>query len=334
VSFLRRPRTLASLAILAGLLALCAYMTTLSTPRTTATSTPLPRRTRAPSTPQPTSTPRATPTPRPTPEGLPLQASLGDTWIRPADGMVMVFVPGGRFDMGSDKTQPDAEDDEIPRHSVALSSFWLDQTEVTNAQFARCVAAEACTPPYPPVLAIHEGYYEGPEYASYPAINVDWQHGQNYCNWAGGQLPTEAQWEYAARGPNGRLYPWGDRPPDETLLNYAEIVNNTTPVGSYTDGASWVGAFDMAGNVWEWTADWYRFYPSTPQINPTGPDRGPGHVLRGGSWYDGASFVRSANRYVVREAYAEYGRPRSYGFGVGFRCVVQTGELPPYPEAR
>jgi formylglycine-generating enzyme required for sulfatase activity len=246
----------------------------------------------------------------------------------------MVFVPGGRFDMGGDETHPETEDDEVPRHPVALSSFWIDRTEVTNAQLARCVAAGACTPPYPPALAVHEGYYEDPEYAGHPAINVDWQHGQSYCTWAGGQLPTEAQWEYAARGPDERLYPWGDRPPDETLLNYAGIVNNTAPVGLYADGASWVGALDMAGNVWEWTADWYRPYSPAPQVNPSGPDQGIGHVLRGGSWYDDAPFVRSVNRYVVREAYAEYGKPRSYGFGVGFRCVVWTSELPPYPEAR
>jgi formylglycine-generating enzyme required for sulfatase activity len=260
-----------------------------------------------------------------------LRASLGDSWIRPTDGMVMVYVPGGRFNMGSDQTHPDTEDDEVPRHLVALSSFWIDQTEVTNAQFARCVAAGACTPPHSPALAIHEGYYQDPEYARYPVINVDWQQGQSYCDWAGGQLPTEAQWEYAARGPDERLYPWGDRPPDETLLNYAGIVNNTTPVGSYAAGASWVGALDMAGNVWEWTADWYRLYDPDPQVNPRGPDQGIGHVLRGGSWSDGAPFARSANRYVVREAYAEYGKPRSYGFGVGFRCVVWTSELPPHP---
>jgi formylglycine-generating enzyme required for sulfatase activity len=240
--------------------------------------------------------------------------------------MVMVFVPGGTFEMGSDETHPDTEQDEIPRHPVALSSFWIDQTEVTNAQFARCVVAGACTPPHPPALPIHEGYYEDPAFARHPVINVDWQQSQGYCIWAGGQLPTEAQWEYAARGPDGQPYPWGDRPPDKTLLHYGRLSDNTAPVGSYPEGASWVGALDMAGNVWEWTADWYRTYSPEPQVDPHGPDRGIGHVLRGGSWYDNASFVRSTNRFVVREAYAEYGRARSYGFGVGFRCVVRTSE--------
>jgi formylglycine-generating enzyme required for sulfatase activity len=243
--------------------------------------------------------------------------------------MVMVYVPGGVFDMGSDQADPHAERDEWPKHQVSLSGFWMDKTEVTNALFARCVAAGACDPPYPPVLGMHAHHYESPQYADHPVLNVDWKHGWTYCDWAGGQLPAEAQWEYAARGPAEWRYPWGDAPPGETLLNYADVVSNTAPVGSYPQGASWCGALDLAGNVWEWTADWYRRYSSEPQVNPTGPERGIGHVLRGGSWLDGARFVRSTNRYVVREAFAEYGKPRSYGSGVGFRCAVLTGESPP-----
>jgi formylglycine-generating enzyme required for sulfatase activity len=238
----------------------------------------------------------------------------------------MRYVPGGTFQMGSAETDPLAQQDEIPQHTVRLSSFWIDQTEVTNAQFALCVEAGACQPPFRPALDKYQGYYESETYADYPVINVSWEHAWNYCNWVDGTLPTEAQWEYAARGPENRVYPWGDEPPDETLLNYDRVVSDTTRVGSYPEGASWCGGLDMAGNVWEWTADWYRTYSPEPQVDPIGPNRGIGHVLRGGSWYDDESFVRAANRYVVREAYRDYVTPLAYGFGVGFRCVVPLEE--------
>jgi len=258
----------------------------------------------------------------PTPQGLPLEASLGDTWLRPADDMVLVYVPGGDFLMGVAEDDPLVQSDEVPPHLVTLSDFWMDQTEVSNAQFARCVAAGACRPPFEAVLERHQGYYEDPERGDYPVLNVNWLHGHDYCAWVGGALPSEAQWEYAARGPESFTYPWGDDPPDETLLNYDKNLGDTAPVGSYPAGASWCGALDMAGNVYEWTNDWYLVYPAEAQVDPTGPERGIGHVLRGGSWYDNHEFVRAANRYVISEAYRDYFAPSGHGFNIGFRCVV------------
>jgi formylglycine-generating enzyme required for sulfatase activity len=304
-----------------GLLLACA-----STPATPIVLPTITRRpTQTPSavpSPTPLSSPTAVPTKRPAPEGLPLEGAVGDTWTRPVDNMVMVYVPGGTFQMGTDEGDPGVQDDEVPRHPVTLAGFWIDQTEVTNRQFAHCVADGGCVAPFAPVLDRHQAYYGNSAFDAFPVISVSWLHAHEYCRWAGGGLPTEAQWEFAARGPQGRTYPWGDEPPNDTLLNYAKAINDTTPVGSYPAGASWAGALDMAGNVYEWVADWYGRYPSEPQTDPSGPLRGIGHVLRGGSWFDGAEFARSANRYVIREAYRDYTVPTGHGFNLGFRCAV------------
>jgi formylglycine-generating enzyme required for sulfatase activity len=296
-----------------------------------ASPTPIivPTRTRRPTstpTPVPSATPIPSPTPvptrRPTPVGLPGNPALGDAWVRSADGMAMVYVPAGAFGMGASADDPLAQEDEIPQHTVTLDGFWIDRTEVTNAQFARCVAAGVCPPPFEPIFERHRDYYENPAYGDYPVIYVSWKHAHDYCLWAGGALPTEAQWEYAARGPQSLTYPWGNEPPSSDLLNFHQNTNDTTPVGTYPDGASWCGALDMAGNVYEWVADWYGRYSSEPQTDPTGPAKGIGHVLRGGSWHDEEEFVRAANRYVIREAYRDYKVPTGYGFNLGFRCAV------------
>ena len=290
---------------------------------------PIPTRTRRPTSPPTipsTRTPiplqTAPPTKPPTPEGLPSVAELGDTWVRPADGMVMVFVPRGTFQMGTATDDPLVQSDEIPQHAVTLSDFWIDQTEVTNAQFTRCVTVGACQPPFTPSLERHANYFSDGAFARHPVIYVSWLHAWDYCQWVGGALPTEAQWEYAARGSASHRYPWGDAPPDDTLANFGRYVNDPVAVGSYPQGASWCGALDMSGNVYEWVADWYRTYPEEAQIDPMGPDAGIGHVLRGGSWFDKAEFIRAANRYVIREAYRDYTVPTGYGFNQGFRCAV------------
>jgi len=264
------------------------------------------------------------PTEEPRPEGPSAGASVGDTWTRPADGMVMVYVPAGEFDMGS----TEGDDDEQPVHTVALDGFWIDRTEVTHAQYERCVAAGACRPRTFSGSGTRDLYFGDGAYADYPAIYVTWYQADIYCRWTGGRLPREAEWEYAARGPDGWVFPWGDAF-DGTRLNYCDAncdrnwadetaddgYANIAPVGSFPAGSSWCGALDMAGNVWEWVADWYASdsYSPSPARNPAGPPSGESRVMRGGSWGFDPFYVRSANRDCYLPC-------NTYGH-VGFRCA-------------
>ncbi len=240
-------------------------------------------------------------------------SGVGITRTRSTEGMTMVYVPAGIFKMGSDT----GGSDEKPMHYVTLYSFWIDRTEVTNALYAKCVAAGKCQEPSDKSSATRASYYDDPKFADYPVIYIDWEDARRYCAWAGGQLPTEAQWEYAARGPQSYTYPWGNDPLDDKLLNYNGNVGDTTAVGSYPQSASWVGALDMAGNVWEWVNDWYGSYPDSAQTNPTGPTSGGPRVLRGGSWYDVATYVRTANR--------DRDTPDIRDTDLGFRCAAGPG---------
>jgi eukaryotic-like serine/threonine-protein kinase len=225
--------------------------------------------------------------------------------------MVMVYVPAGEFQMGSE----DGEDDEQPMHAVALDGYWIDQTEVTNGQYAQCVAARGCVPPGSSRSYTRGAYYGNSAYADYPVIYVSWRDAEDYCAWAGGRLPTEAEWEYAARGPEGWTYPWGDSAPDCGKANYYGCVGDISAAGSYPAGASWVGALDLAGNVWEWVADWYDgdYYGSSPSENPLGPSSGGYRIVRGGSWLDRPYNLRCAFRlrYFPNRALNAY----------GFRCA-------------
>jgi formylglycine-generating enzyme required for sulfatase activity len=240
--------------------------------------------------------------------------------------MSMVYVPGGEFKMGRTWSLQDRV------HTVELDSFWIDQTEVTNAHYRHCVEAGACRAPT--TCSWGEPTYGGVSKTDHPVICITWQSASDYCRWAGGRLPTEAEWEYAARGPSASTYPWGDDfdgtrlnscdvncpHEDERSTDYDDGQALTAPVGSYPSGASWCGALDLVGNVWEWVADWHGPYPLTRQTNPTGPERGRERLIRGGSWYhnDEYGFLRADNRHPFD--------PRDYNYLIGFRCVVPARE--------
>lgn len=262
-----------------------------------------------------TATPKFTPTSIFTetpPATITPALGIGLTQIREKDGMLQVFVPAGTFEMGSTTGDPDEE----PVHSVYLDAFWIDQTEVTNAQYALCVSEGVCIEPVLSKSITRSSYYGNIQFADYPVIYIDWNQGDVYCRWAGASLPSEAEWEKAARGTDGRKYPWGDAKADNSLLNYNINIGDTSEVGSYPDGASFYGALDMAGNVWEWAADWYdaSYYGSqTDWKNPGGPSSGDYRVLRGGSWVSGNLGGRLANRYRSN--------PALVYSSVGFRCA-------------
>ena len=237
---------------------------------------------------------------------------IGSSLTSPLDGMVMVYVPAGSFLMGFSGGYPD----EQPEHTVALDAFWIDKTEITNGAYEMCVKAGVCKAPSRRTSNGIDAYYGNAQYVIYPVIFVSWMDAQSYCNWAGLRLPTEAEWEKAARGIDGRLYPWGNTPPDKSLANFDHNIWDVTQVGSYPAGASPYGALDMAGNIWEWTADWYGsgYYSQSPAQNPTGPDTGTKRVLRGGSWNFDAPGTRTSYRFSKDPAFV-------YS-DIGFRCVL------------
>jgi eukaryotic-like serine/threonine-protein kinase len=270
------------------------------------------------STPPPTNTPIPTSTPQPTDTLVPGPAfSIGSTMVG-KDGATLVYVPAGVFTMGSDNSD---HLDEKPEHQVNLSAFWIDQTEVTNKQYAACVSDERCTPPSNINLSKRFSYYGNSEFDEYPVVHVNWKQAKAYCSWAGRRLPTEAEWEKAARGIDARIYPWGNEAPNKYLLNYRDwsnynsSVGTTTKVGSYEAGKSIYGAYDMAGNVWEWVNDWYSgtYYQRSPSSNPLGPNFGRDRVLRGGSWNYCDYCASSAKRNRLG--------PMSDGDDIGFRCA-------------
>ena len=276
------------------------------TPTATPSDTPTPTNTpmdtpTATGTPSPTDTPIPTSTPTLTPTPIPAAPAAGATRVREVDGMVEVYVPGGTFQMGSSE----GYGDEQPVHTVSLDGFWIDRTEVTNAQYALCVEDGQCDQS----LYADDANFNG---GNYPVVGVSWNDATAYCQWAGGRLPTEAEWEYAARGEEENIYPWGNESPTCDLAQYSDCSGSTVPVGSFPDGVSWCEALDMAGNVWEWVSDWYGDYPSGAQTNPSGPATGDYRVLRGGSWYGYPLNVRSAYRGRLN--------PGSTSYDPGFRC--------------
>ena len=239
--------------------------------------------------------------------------------LDPHDGMTLVYIPAGKFQMGS-------ADKASPQHTVYLGAYRIDKTEVSNAQYARCVADGGCTRPANNYSATRGSYYDNSQYANYPVIFVSWSQAAAYCAWAGRRLPTEAEWEKAARGPENFIYPWGNTF-DGTRTNYCDVNCNwdwgddhfndgsfdTTSVGMYPGGISPYGVLDMAGNVHEWVADWFAPYDQDKSRNPTGPDFGQDKIIRGGAWGDDTDHVRSDVRSPLN--------PANWMDFIGFRCA-------------
>jgi serine/threonine-protein kinase len=234
------------------------------------------------------------------------------TEITDAKGVSMMLVPADEFSMGSES----GDEDEKPVHIVYLDAFWIDKTEVTNKMYSLCVSAGACKEPTDKSSLIQSNYYGNSSFDNYPVIYVDWYMAKTYCEWAGRRLPTEAEWEKAARSTDGRIYPWGNTAPNKSLLNYTntEGIGDVTEVGKYPNGASPYGAMDMAGNVFEWVSSLYRSYPYDAMDGRENFDSSEDRVVRGGAWeriYD--SSLRSANRNGYRATV-----PLVY---LGFRCA-------------
>lgn len=262
---------------------------------------------------------------------LPIATFTPDTIrISSNDGMTQIHIPAGTFIMGG--MDVFRKNDEQPAHEATLDAYWMDQVEVTNGMYGLCAQAGICRMPREIRSDNREEYFGNPEFRDYPVVNVAWYDANAYCQWAGRRLPTEAEWERAARGGDKRNYPWGDEPPNEYNSNSLNVVGDTTRVGSYAEGASPFGMLDMAGNVWEWVADFYKpnYYAVSPLENPQGPSeeeaRSDLRVIRGGSFQEDGIFLRVSNR-----SYLDGPNPKAdvkvelfYGRSsnrIGFRCA-------------
>jgi len=239
------------------------------------------------------------------------QLQIGSTMVSPKDRMVMVYVHAGAFTMGSNA----GDEDEKPVHTIALDSYWIDQTEVTNTMYSNCVEDGVCNVP------AGTKYYLDSNYGGHPVVYVTWYDAANYCSWVGRRLPTEAEWEKAASWDELNqikyVYPWGNNI-DCTFANYDNYQNycvgTTTAVGSYSKGASSYDVYDMAGNVWEWVNSLYRPYPYNPNDGREDLNDPGNRVLRGGSWLHNPNFIRSTIRASIYPSYTNH--------HYGFRCAL------------
>ena len=235
----------------------------------------------------------------------------------------MVRVPGGTFVMGAQHIDPkaplydkDAADDEAPPHKVSVSPYWIHHDEVLSEQLVRCILDGACRSED----MVRTGGLFNSDRRLHPANGVTWRGASDYCKWIGGRLPTEAEWEFAARGKDGRRFPWGDTPlpscPNTTWNNgCGEGGTGSMKHGTETP----FGVFALVGSVWEWTADWYDpgYYAVSPRQNPAGPPQGTEKVIRGGGWM-------TDNVVELRSAYRAHSEPTAQMPDIGFRCVRPT----------
>jgi serine/threonine-protein kinase len=276
---------------------------------------------------------------------------IGSTKTSTKDGTILAYIPAGNFEMGAfpdmqanmlalcENCDPGSITDQSPQRTIFLDAFWIYRTEVTIAQFQKFVESETyrtSAEKKGSSIVLDRGtnkYVNKPgvdwlrpdgnpidvnQNADYPVTQVSWQDARAYCSWAGGRLPTEAEWEKAARGEDGRFFPWGNGRPNDQLLNFDLVNSGPVAVMSYPTGVSPYGAFDMSGNVWEWVNDWYADgYDANKTRNPMGPISGDGHVLRGGSWASEQGkelvYVTTTFRFFNGE---DFTSPV-----VGFRCV-------------
>lgn len=265
-------------------------------------------------TPEPTATLTPSPVPLMRSTPIPAPADLANYLpvYNPINFMELVYVPAGEFLMGSTKNETNRDANEEPQHQVFLDAFWISKTQVTNGMFTACVSTGTCK--YSVGASTNPNYFD-PLYANHPVVYIAWDMAQIYCDWTGGRLPTEAEWEKAARGPNGAKYPWGEDQPREKFVNADNFIGNTTTAGLFPFGKSFYGALDMGGNVREWVSDWYdpNYYQNSPASNPQGPETGDTKVLKGASYLDPIRYTRPANRLSHE--------PASPGAVRGFRCV-------------
>ncbi len=330
----KRPAAIGIAFATGLLLAACSNAGTTAQPTASATIAA----TATPTVPSATATipePSLTPTPDAT-----ATASIGSSRVIEIDGMVQVYVPAGEFTMGTDDA--DAKKTiaggraypEVPVHKVTLDGYWIDKFEVTTGQYEQCVNAGACKVPhvvssgYDGDAAYRPKYFGNPEFKDYPVIWISWFYAKDYCTWAGRRLPTEAEWEKAARGTDARKYTWGNDPLSSTVANMCDVnclfpqANgryndgwaNTAPVGSFPAGASPYGAMDMAGNVWEWTSSLIKDYPYSAtdgreDLTVTGE-----RAWRGASWTNGYWWMRVTLRYRSVDWY--------WNWNLGFRCAA------------
>ncbi len=247
--------------------------------------------------------------------------AFADHPVRERDPVIMVTIAEGSFIRGSGSDTGRA--DERPRRTIYLNAFMIDKYEVTNAQYLKFIAATGHQEPFN--VYGTGSLFDMKRIETLPVVQVTWHDAADYCQWVGKRLPTEAEWEKAARGTDGRSYPWGNKAPSAHHVNFNRdwvATGTLLPVGSLPDGVSPYGVHDMSGNAREWVQDWYakHYYQVAPDRNPKGPETGLLKVIRGGSWHSFESDIRTAARGKGGFALKTH--------GTGFRCARNVSAEP------